>query len=198
MAESGPKNPVDQWAKQIILIQQETGTPDARILGLKSLILDAPIPQTQISKIKIGDIVDLEIDGAGKRQGRVSKIATSANQATRTFNVEILEPQSLILSYDSYEWDLSSSLKIDFSLYLSNGAPRPILVNIYNELEPEDILYSSKLVMDNGFRLLSVNLGNPDFSNLAIEVIPLSWFNSIENSINTTSLNVIIPFADID
>jgi multidrug efflux system membrane fusion protein len=64
--------------------------PVARILGLKSLILDAPIPQTQISKIKIGDIVDLEIDGAGKRQGRVDKIATSANQATRTFNVEIL------------------------------------------------------------------------------------------------------------
>ena len=64
--------------------------PVARILGLKSLILDAPIPQTQISKIKIGDIVDLEVDGAGKRQGRVGKIATSANQATRTFNVEIL------------------------------------------------------------------------------------------------------------
>ena len=32
-----------------------------------------------------------------------------------SFNVEILEQQSLILSYDSYEWDLSSSLKIDFS-----------------------------------------------------------------------------------
>ncbi|MDT2034384.1 MAG: HlyD family efflux transporter periplasmic adaptor subunit, partial [Planktomarina sp.] len=64
--------------------------PVAQILGLKSLILDAPIPQTQISKIKIGDSVDLEIDGAGNRQGRVSKIATSANEATRTFNVEIL------------------------------------------------------------------------------------------------------------
>ncbi len=115
-----------------------------------------------------------------------------------TFNVEILEPQSLILSYDSYEWDLSSSLKIDFSLYLSNGVSRPILLNIYNELEPEDILYSSKLVMDNGFRLLSVNLGNPDFSGLTIEAIPLSWFNSIENSINSTSLDVIIPFADLN
>ena len=64
--------------------------PVARILGLKSLIIDAPIPQTQINKIKIGDIVDLEIDGAGKRQGLVSKIATSANQATRTFSVEVL------------------------------------------------------------------------------------------------------------
>ena len=64
--------------------------PVARIIGLQSLILDAPIPQTQINKIKIGDSVDLDIDGAGKRQGRVSKIATSSNQATRTFNVEIL------------------------------------------------------------------------------------------------------------
>jgi multidrug efflux system membrane fusion protein len=64
--------------------------PVARILGLKSLIIDAPIPQTQINKIKIGDIVNLEIDGAGKRQGLVSKIATSANQATRTFSVEVL------------------------------------------------------------------------------------------------------------
>ena len=64
--------------------------PVARILGLKSLIIDAPIPQTQINKIKIGDVVDLEIDGAGKRQGLVSKIATFANQATRTFSVEVL------------------------------------------------------------------------------------------------------------
>jgi multidrug efflux system membrane fusion protein len=64
--------------------------PVARILGLKSLIIDAPIPQTQINKIKTGDLVDLAIDGAGKRQGRVNKIATSANQATRTFNVEIV------------------------------------------------------------------------------------------------------------
>jgi uncharacterized protein YbaR (Trm112 family) len=115
-----------------------------------------------------------------------------------SFNVEILEPQSLIISYDSYEWDLSSSLKIDFSLYLSNGISRPILLNIYDELEPENILYSSKLVMDNGFRVLSVNLGNPDFSALTIEAIPLSWFNSIENSINSTSLDVIIPFANIN
>ena len=64
--------------------------PVARILGLKSLIIDAPIPQTQINKIKTGDLVDLAIDGAGKRQGRGNKIATSANQATRTFNVEIV------------------------------------------------------------------------------------------------------------
>ena len=63
--------------------------PVARILGLRSLIIDAPVPQTQISKIRIGDKVDLDVDGAGKRQGVVNKIATFANQATRTFDVEI-------------------------------------------------------------------------------------------------------------
>jgi multidrug efflux system membrane fusion protein len=63
--------------------------PVARILGLRSLTIDAPVPQTQISKIKIGDKVDLDVDGAGKRQGVVNKIATFANQATRTFDVEI-------------------------------------------------------------------------------------------------------------
>jgi multidrug efflux system membrane fusion protein len=85
--------PKSGWLEKFYVEVGQTideNAPVARILGLQSLILDAPIPQTQISKIKIGDSVDLEIDGAGKRQGLVSKIATSANQATRTFNVEIL------------------------------------------------------------------------------------------------------------
>ena len=85
--------PKSGWLEKFYVEVGQTideNAPVARILGLQSLILDAPIPQTQISKITIGDSVDLEIDGAGKRQGLVSKIATSANQATRTFNVEIL------------------------------------------------------------------------------------------------------------
>jgi len=85
--------PKSGWLEKFHVEVGETideNAPVARLLGLQSLILDAPIPQTQICKIQIGDSVDLEIDGAGKRQGLVSKIATSANQATRTFNIEIL------------------------------------------------------------------------------------------------------------
>jgi multidrug efflux system membrane fusion protein len=87
------KSPKSGWLEEFHVEVGETvgeNAPIARIIGLQSLILDAPIPQTQISKIRIGDNVDLDIDGAGKRQGQVNKIATSANQATRTFNVEIL------------------------------------------------------------------------------------------------------------
>ena len=87
------KAPKNGWLEEFHVEVGETvgeNAPVARLIGLQSLILDAPIPQTQISKIRIGDDVDLDIDGAGKRQGRVNKIATSANQATRTFNVEIL------------------------------------------------------------------------------------------------------------
>jgi multidrug efflux system membrane fusion protein len=87
------KAPKSGWLEEFHVEVGETvgeNAPVARLIGLKSLILDAPIPQTQISKIRIGDNVDLDIDGAGKRKGQVNKIATSANQATRTFNVEIL------------------------------------------------------------------------------------------------------------
>jgi multidrug efflux system membrane fusion protein len=91
------KAPKSGWLEEFHVEVGETvgeNAPVARLIGLKSLILDAPIPQTQISKIRIGDNVDLDIDGAGKRKGQVNKIATSANQATRTFNIEILVDNS--------------------------------------------------------------------------------------------------------
>ena len=93
MSDTKIKAPKGGWLEEFYVEVGEfvnENAPVARIIGLRSLILDAPIPQTQISKIRIGDSVDLEIDGAGKRRGQVNKIATFANQATRTFNVEIL------------------------------------------------------------------------------------------------------------
>ena len=87
------KAPKRGWLEEFHVEVGETvseNAPVVRLIGLQSLILDAPIPQNQISKIRIGDDVDLKIDGAGERKGQVNKIATSANPATRTFNVEIL------------------------------------------------------------------------------------------------------------
>ena len=61
----------------------------ARILGLQSLIIDVPVPQTSISRIDIGNPVEINFPGIGTRKGVVDKIAAAANEATRTFNVEI-------------------------------------------------------------------------------------------------------------
>lgn len=62
------------------------------MLGLQELILDVPVPQAQIGDIAIGDPAEITITGFGSLTGNVVQIAASANQATRTFNVEIALP----------------------------------------------------------------------------------------------------------
>ena len=61
----------------------------AHLLGLQELVLDVPVPQARIRDITIGDAAKVEIIGHGMAQGRVSKIASTANSATRTFTVEV-------------------------------------------------------------------------------------------------------------
>ena len=63
--------------------------PLANILGLQKLTLNIPIAQTNISKIDISDPVRINFVGSNTFQGRVGKIAAKANEATRTFDVEI-------------------------------------------------------------------------------------------------------------
>ena len=63
--------------------------PIARLLGLQTLTLTIPIAQANIGKISIGAEVDIDFGSMGTRKGKVGKIAANANEATRTFNVEI-------------------------------------------------------------------------------------------------------------
>ena len=80
------------WLEEIVVESGEfidENRPVARILGLQELILDLPIPQVSIGKIQLGDPVEINFEGLGIRNGKVNKIAATANQATRTFTVEI-------------------------------------------------------------------------------------------------------------
>ena len=84
--------PQNGWLEELVVEPGEfvdENRPVARILGLQTLILDIPIPQVRISKINIGDPVDIKFEGLAIRKGIVNKIAAAANEATRTFNVEI-------------------------------------------------------------------------------------------------------------
>ncbi len=67
----------------------DTNQPIARLLGLQTLTLTIPVAQTNISKINISDPVNINFGGIIAKKGRVGKIAAKANQATRTFDVEI-------------------------------------------------------------------------------------------------------------
>ena len=61
----------------------------ARIMGMSKIKLVAPVPQTQIGKIELNDGVVVSIPGIEEKIGKVKRIASAANQATRTFDVEI-------------------------------------------------------------------------------------------------------------
>ena len=84
--------PQDGWVETIGVeigeFAPENGAV-AHLLGLQELVLDVPVPQARIRDITIGDAAEVEIIGHGMAQGRVSKIASTANSATRTFTVEV-------------------------------------------------------------------------------------------------------------
>ncbi len=84
--------PQNGWLEEVAVEPGEfvdENRPVARIIGLQTLILDIPVPQVSIGNIKTGAQVEIQFDGLPARTGLVNKIAASANEATRTFNVEI-------------------------------------------------------------------------------------------------------------
>lgn len=84
--------PQDGWLESVMVevgeFARENGQV-AHLLGLQELVLDVPVPQARIADIAIGDIAAVEIIGHGMTKGRVSKIASTANIATRTFTIEV-------------------------------------------------------------------------------------------------------------
>ena len=84
--------PQDGWLEAVhVEVGEYIGSNSAvaRLLGLQEIILDAPIPQSNVNDVTVGDMAEVEIIGGGVHSGRVSKISTIANEATRTFTVEI-------------------------------------------------------------------------------------------------------------
>ena len=69
------------------LIQKDK--PVFTIMGMATMKLIAPVPQTQIGKISLNDNVVVTIPGIEEKIGKVKRIASAANQATRTFDVEV-------------------------------------------------------------------------------------------------------------
>ena len=84
--------PQDGWLEEVFVEVGELALDGGRLahlIGLQELVLDVPIPQARITDIALGDETIVSIIGQGEVTGRVSKIASIANQATRTFTVEV-------------------------------------------------------------------------------------------------------------
>lgn len=86
------KAPQDGWIETIHLEKGEIaseGGAVAHLLGLAKILLTVPVPQARIADVVIGDDALITINNDELYKGKVQKIASNANQATRTFDVEI-------------------------------------------------------------------------------------------------------------
>ena len=85
--------PQDGWLEEVLIEKGEiiqNSQPLARLIGLQTLKLSVPVPQARIGEIAMGDRAEVSVIGAGLHQGKVVQIASTANAATRTFDVEIM------------------------------------------------------------------------------------------------------------
>ena len=67
----------------------DIGENVVHLIGLDELIVEMQIPQSSISTIKIGDLVEIKFGDKKYYSGRVQNIGAVANDATRTFNIEV-------------------------------------------------------------------------------------------------------------
>ena len=84
--QSGRLEALDVRIGEVVMPNQRIGL----LLGLDNLFLTMPVPQAQIAQIKIGNPVRVDIAGFGLYEGKVYRISNESNEATRTFDVEVL------------------------------------------------------------------------------------------------------------
>ena len=92
LEDSTIRSPVSGWLETLHVEKGERMRRDAAaatILGMDTLSVIVAVPQNDIAQISVGDMVDVKIAGAGTNSGKVTKIASRSNQATRTFDVEV-------------------------------------------------------------------------------------------------------------
>jgi len=144
---------------ETIKIEKEEFVDDkrqiAKIIGLQSLILDVAVPQTSVGKINIGDPVEITLAGTTSKQGKVARIAVTANEATRTFNVEI--------KLDNKDGSLRSGMSAEANI-------------IINEVQAFKISPAHLNVDENG--QLSVKIVNPE---QRVEVTPVELVRTSGN-----------------
>ena len=98
------------------------------------------------------------------------------------FEIQVLESQSLSLSFESIEWTLAEGLECDFTISMSEGKSRLIEVSVWliNSGESTQV-QNFELMMNPGIRSLNSALGHPDASMISITVSPLGWSSANSN-----------------
>lgn len=93
-----------------------------------------------------------------------------------TFELQVLESQSVSLSFESTDWTLSDGLRCDFTITLSEGKSRMIEVSIsiVDSGEPSQ-LQSFEVLMNPGIRSLEAALGQSQATSIMISLSAIDW-----------------------
>ena len=141
----------------------------------------------------------LSSSGTNNFDWRVSESAVSDNlQMQGNFSIEVMPSQTLNLSIDSMEWTNSDGLKLDASIYLSEGRSRGLILEVsLGSQGSNQILQNIQIESDPGRRTITFDLGHPSADGILVEAIPIGWQPSFY-SVNSSLFEVSEPSVQKD
>ena len=139
----------------------------------------------------------LELPGTNEFNWQLSVLGqTGDTDLEGNLSIEVSNSQILNLTTDSISWSTSEGLKIDVSVFLSEGKARPILLAVSSEVAGgTENLQEILLEANPGRRVIDFSLGNPETTEITIQAIPVQWTSSIYSQ-NITTESVAAPYID--
>ena len=101
-----------------------------------------------------------------------------------TFEIQVLDSQTISVNFGLTEWSLDEGLFCDFSITLSDGKSRLVGVSVSLIESGESILVQEfEILMNPGIRSLWSDFGHPEASMISISLSPIGWSpsNSVSN-----------------
>ena len=140
-------------------------------------ILGSPILINPGSSREVSASINPQEIGSSEIKWRVISSDGGVSQALNgSVNVEVLPKQSLNLVDEYVEWSLDEGLKTHFSLYLSEGRSRDVLVEVaFTEQTIETIVQTFEIKLDPGRRPIEIDFGNPQADSLIIRLEAIDW-----------------------
>ncbi|WP_425044182.1 efflux RND transporter periplasmic adaptor subunit [Primorskyibacter sp. S87] len=104
------------------LLQREAGSLCATVIQLDPIKLVGFVPETEVSRVTVGTLAGAKLATGQQVQGRVTFLSRSADETTRTFEVEITVPNPELLIRDGQTAEIAISADGELAHQLPQSA----------------------------------------------------------------------------
>jgi membrane fusion protein (multidrug efflux system) len=166
LADTEVKAPIDGIVSKRHVQAGDKVSPDSvlfSIVNLSLLILEAPVPASEIPRIKIGQLLNFKVDGFGARSfsGKVSRINPAAELGSRSMLVYV--------TVNNADAALKAGMFAKGSLILEKSTAMPVIPLVaVRQQNGKDVVY--KLV-NNVVQLQAVSLGARNEDEGVVQVL---------------------------